>query len=74
MTTFVIQKKYTQEEIEKLHKEALDGIGEFFANNPKRRVCKAKLYYGQVYKIRRKHIFSDLGWAKIEAEKRSWAK
>lgn len=65
----VIYEKMSRKEIDKAAKEAIKGITKFFEDNPKRRICKAELFYGQVVKVRKNHIKEDVLAAAEQAKK-----
>jgi hypothetical protein len=53
MGTFVAYQKMSQKNLRKTAKESIDGITKWFGKNPKRRVCKASLWYGITCKVKR---------------------
>lgn len=55
----VVYQKMTREEIQKAADETLPRLEQWFADNPKRRVCNCKGFYGGMAKIRRGHVRVD---------------
>lgn len=56
----VIYNKLTKKELKASAKETIAKVNEWFNNNPRRKVCKAELWYGKVHKIRRDHVEEDI--------------
>lgn len=56
MASFVAYKKLKQAELRKMAKESITGIEKWFEKNPKRRVCRATLWYGITCKVPRKSV------------------
>lgn len=52
----VIYQKLSEEELRKSAQETIPQVESWFANNPKRRVCKAELWYGKRLSIKRKNV------------------
>jgi hypothetical protein len=69
MASFVVYTRIPKEEIEKQANELPNKINNWFKNNPKRRVCKAELWYGERYKFTRKNISEVIEQAKKDALK-----
>ena len=55
----------TKKELDKAVVETTKQLEDWFVANPKRRVCRAELWYGKQYKIKRKDVLGQL--AKIAA-------
>jgi len=60
MTTLLLYKKLTSEELDNFYLEALKGVKKWFENNPKRRVCNVGWCYGQTFKVRKNNIEKDI--------------
>lgn len=67
MATFVLYQPIPAELIRKEAKEAIEKITQWFANNPKRRVCRCELWYGQQLSIKPKTIKEQIESAAQEA-------
>lgn len=52
----VVYKRLTEKQLRKDAKDAIKQITEWFAENPKRRVCRAELFYGKTISVKRKTI------------------
>jgi hypothetical protein len=67
MTTFVVYKRITEQEIRQDAKKVIEDLGRWFQENPRRMICRAELWYGRITRIRRKHVEEDVGTAAREA-------
>lgn len=66
MGTFVLYKTIPNSTIKREGEKAVAGIEKWFADNPKRRVCNAEVWYGKRAKIRKGHVQEDMDKA-VEA-------
>lgn len=57
---FVIYKTIPEAELRALAADTIPKISKWFEKNPKRRVCKAELWYGRTHKIKRKDVASQI--------------
>ena len=48
----VVYSRFTKAQLEKHVDEAIKGVRKFFKDNPKRRVCKAELFYGKMMSLK----------------------
>ena len=60
MTGFRIYSKMTEKELRDSAAEAVPQIEAFFAQNPKRRVCRTELWYGKAQSIKKKNVADQL--------------
>ena len=56
----VVYSTVPNETIRKEGEEAIAQLETWFENNPKRKTCKAEMWYGQMTTIRRGHIIADM--------------
>ena len=68
MATFAAYHRISNEEIQASVKSLILRSEDFFAANPKRRVARVGVWYGQEAKIRRKHIAENCQKAADEAK------
>jgi hypothetical protein len=64
----VLYTKLTKKELEESAKQAIVQVTQWFESNPKRKVCKAKLWYGKTVKIRRGHVAEDVNAEAAQTE------
>jgi hypothetical protein len=57
---FAIYPRIPEKELREMAQEVVSKTEAFFANNPKRRVCRVQVWYGKVITIRRKHVQEDI--------------
>jgi hypothetical protein len=62
----VVYQKMSEQNLRKSAKETIPKIEEWFQKNPKRRVCKVELWYGEVASIKRKTVAEQIN-AKMES-------
>jgi CRISPR/Cas system-associated protein Cas10 (large subunit of type III CRISPR-Cas system) len=60
MAGILIYKRLSKEQIEKIYKDTLVSLIDWFEKNPRRRICRIEWIYGQHCKIRKKYIKEDL--------------
>jgi hypothetical protein len=53
---FMIYEKMTEKAADEISDIAKTMIEKFFADNPKRRVCNARLWYDKTHKIKRANV------------------
>ena len=53
MASIVVYRKIKPAELKKMAKEAIKGVTVWFEKNPKRRVCRATLWYNTPVKVPR---------------------
>ena len=56
----VIYKTLSKSVILKEAKETVSQIEKWFVDNPKRKVCHAKFWYGKMADVRRGHVKDDI--------------
>jgi len=56
----IIYKKVSKKQIAKDVKETTPKLEQWFVDNPKRRICRATLWYGRMVGIRRGHVPEDV--------------
>jgi hypothetical protein len=54
----------TPEQADDISAQAKAGIKKFFENNSKRRICKADLWYGKRFTIKRKDVDAQIDEAR----------
>lgn len=69
MARLVVYKTIPNNTIKREGKKAVAGVEKWFADNPKRRVCNAKVWYGKRAKIRKGHVQEDMDKAVAAAVK-----
>lgn len=57
---FVIYNKISETELREAAAKTILQLDEWFNNNPKRRVCRAELWYGRSHKIKRKNVADQI--------------
>ncbi len=67
MTTFVVYKQLTEQEIRQDAKKVIEDLERWFQENPRRMICHAELWYGRPARIRRQHVPEDVETAVREA-------
>ncbi len=60
MTTFVVYKRLTEEEIRQDARKVMEDLERWFQENPRRMICHAELWYGRPARIRRQHVEEDV--------------
>lgn len=56
----VIYPKMTEDDLRKVAAEAIPKIEGWFQQNPKRRVCRAELWYGKHLSLKRKTVAAQI--------------
>jgi len=56
----VIYPKMTEENLRKAAEAAISQVGGWFQQNPKRRVCRAELWYGKHLSLKRKTVAAQI--------------
>jgi hypothetical protein len=56
----LVYQTIPEKEIRSMAKEAVEKISAWFKANPKKRICKAGLWYGKVAKIRKGYVQEDI--------------
>jgi hypothetical protein len=67
MTTFILYKRLTEQEIRQDARKVVEDLGRWFRENPRRMICRAELWYGRTACVRRKHMEEDVETAVREA-------
>lgn len=57
---FVIYNRIPEDELRKSAAETIPLIEAFFAQNPKRRVCRSELWYGKTHSIKKKNVADQI--------------
>lgn len=52
----LIYDKFTKAQLKKEAAEAVKSLTEWFKNNPKRKTCRAEMWYGRMHSIKPKDI------------------
>ena len=52
----LVYKRLSKKQLLKEAKETINQINEWFEKNPTRKVCKAELWYGKIYTIKRNTV------------------
>lgn len=60
MASFLLYNKITKKELAKATKYTIKGVKQWFADNPKRRICNVHWVYGETLKVRRNHVEEDV--------------
>jgi hypothetical protein len=68
MVMLALYKRISDEEIDKDAESVKADITKWFAANPKRRVCNAQVWYGQVVKVHRARVAKDIDAAALAAK------
>jgi len=56
----LLYQKYTEPQFKEMQRTAKTNITKWFKDHPRRKVCKAEIFYGKVVPIRRDHIDEDI--------------
>lgn len=56
----VVYARVSEKKIRKGIPDVVKLITEWFANNPKKKICKAELWQGRLVPVRRTHIEKDI--------------
>jgi Zn finger protein HypA/HybF involved in hydrogenase expression len=62
----IVYNKMSKKELHESAKETIPQIEEWFQKNPKRRVCKVELWFGEMISIKRKTVAEQIN-AKMES-------
>ena len=60
MAGFAVYRRLSENEIREMGQNVVAQATQFFANNPKRRVARAGVWYGKLIKVRRNHVQEDV--------------
>lgn len=52
----LIYDRLTEKQLKKAASEVVKNLTKWFKDNPKRKMCRAELWYGKMYSIKRKNI------------------
>ena len=55
-----IYQRLTLTELQQQQADAVAQLNNWFVQNPKRRICKAQLWYGRQHKIKRNDVASQI--------------
>lgn len=58
--SFVVYNRLSEAELREAAKKTALQLEDWFKNNPKRRICKAELWYGSSHKIKRKNVAEQI--------------
>ena len=56
----IVYKPLTSKQLKDKTAEAITGVKKFFENNPKKKVCRAKLWYGDIHTLKRNSFEKDI--------------
>jgi hypothetical protein len=63
----ILYNKVSEKTIREEAKDTIERITEWFQAYPRRRVCRAELWYGKMVSVRKKHVEEDINKAAEEA-------
>jgi hypothetical protein len=60
---FVVYQTIPEKEIRQTAKESIEGVTKWFAEHPKRRICRVEVWYGRQIKVKRTTVAQQINEA-----------